>query len=171
MGAIQLPKAVPYRSLAHNQSPLGLSVSFYSVSGVFEVRGDEMWCSVCHVMVQHKSLPEGMSGLYRSAERVGEVHLGALRKAISGKPVWVGTDEWTDSQGHAIINVAIGCAGDVYVVATIQLDCKGPNLGVQHSNWVHRHPDKVECFPERWYCLCLLLLPLPDRPQGSRSVG
>ena len=71
--------------------------------------------------------------MYRSAERVGEVHLGALRKAISGKPVWVGTDEWTDSQGHVIINVVIGCAGDVYVVATIQLDCKGPNLEVEHS--------------------------------------
>ena len=61
------------------------------------------------------------------------MHLGALRQAISGKPVWIGTDEWTDSQGHAIINVIMGCAKDVYVVATVQLDCKGPNLGVEHQ--------------------------------------
>lgn len=71
--------------------------------------------------------------MYRAAERVGTVHFGAVRKAISGKPVWVGTDEWTDSQGHAIINILMGCCSAVYVVACVQLDCKGPNLGVEHG--------------------------------------
>ena len=47
--------------------------------------------------------------------------------------LWVATDEWTDSSGHAIINILLGCCGQIFVAATVQLDCKGPNLGVEHS--------------------------------------
>ena len=50
-----------------------------------------------------------------------------------GKKVWFATDEWTDTQGHAIINVLLGCNADIFVVATLQLECKGPNLGVENS--------------------------------------
>ena len=62
--------------------PLALSIFFFGIS---QVSG---------------SLPAGPVGLYRSAERVGDIHLGALRKLLSGKPVWVGTDEWTASQPY-----------------------------------------------------------------------
>lgn len=63
--------------------------------------------------------------------------------------VWVGTDEWTDTQGHAIVNILLGCSdkvffllkclpfhtllAQVYVTGTVQLQCKGPSLGVEHS--------------------------------------
>lgn len=47
--------------------------------------------------------------------------------------MWIGTDEWTSTSGHAIINVLVGCIGTVYVIACIQLECKGANLGVEHS--------------------------------------
>ena len=28
--------------------------------------------------------------------------------------VWVGTDEWTDTQGHAIVNILLGCSDKVF---------------------------------------------------------
>lgn len=73
------------------------------------------------------------ASLYRAAERVNKTHLAVIRKNVVGKKVWVATDEWTDSQGHAIINVLLGCEGFIYVIAAVQLDCKGPSLGVEHS--------------------------------------
>ena len=71
--------------------------------------------------------------MYRTAERVSSIHLGAIRKHVSGKKVWFGTDEWTDTQGHAIINVILGCHSEIFVVATMQFECRGPNLGVEHT--------------------------------------
>ena len=62
-----------------------------------------------------------------------KTHRLSLMKKIQGKRVWVATDEWTDSAGHAIVNVVLGCSGDIWVAATLQLDCNGPNLGVEHS--------------------------------------
>ena len=56
---------------------------------------------------------------------------------------WVGSDEWTDEQGHAIANVLIGVGPKVYVVATLQLQCKGPNQGVEHT-------ENVLCFVLLW---------------------
>ena len=49
----------------------------------------------------HGSVGKGKS-LYRNVDRVAACHLGAIRKIIGQKNIWVGTDEWTDSQGHAI---------------------------------------------------------------------
>ena len=73
------------------------------------------------------------SAMYNAARRVGTIHLGAIRKIARGKKVWVGTDEWTSDQGHAIIDVLLGVHGKIFVVSTLQLQCKGPNLGVEHS--------------------------------------
>lgn len=36
---------------------------------------------------------------------------------------------WTDSNGHVIIHVQLGCSGDIFVAATIQLERKEKNLG------------------------------------------
>ena len=72
------------------------------------------------------------SNVCTTPRRVGDIHLGAVRKVASRKKVWIGTDEWTDDQGHAIINVLLGVHGRIFVVATIQLQCQGPNLGVEH---------------------------------------
>ena len=77
-------------------------------------------------------LHQGTS-LYRSVERVGNIHLGALRQQVKGKKVSVALDEWTDSQGHAIMDVVVFCEETSRVVACLQLTCKGPNLGVEHS--------------------------------------
>ena len=72
-------------------------------------------------------------GVYIVARRVGDIHLGAVRKIACGKKLWIGTDEWTDDQGHTIIDVLLGVHGRIAVFATVQLQCKGPNLGVEHS--------------------------------------
>ena len=31
-----------------------------------------------------------------------------------GKLVWLATDEWTDSLGHAMINILVGCSGEMF---------------------------------------------------------
>ena len=71
--------------------------------------------------------------MFTAGKRVQETHFGAIRRRAFRKKVWVGTDEWTDIQGHAVINILLGVSGKVYVIASTQLDCKGPNLGVEHS--------------------------------------
>ena len=44
--------------------------------------------------------------LYRSVDCFHECHIGAVCKiSKDSSKVWVGTDEWTDNQGHAIINI------------------------------------------------------------------
>ena len=87
----------------------------------------------CHFLPQISGSIHKGTTLSRSSDRVGQVHLDAVCQKLSGQKVWVATDEWTDSQGHAIMNVLLGCNGNVYVGGSIQLDCKGPNLGVEHS--------------------------------------
>ena len=49
------------------------------------------------------------STLYRSVDRVHKIHLAAISKEITGKRVWISTDEWTDAQGHAIVNQSSKC--------------------------------------------------------------
>ena len=71
--------------------------------------------------------------VYKASRRAGLLHKGAIRHKIKNQKYWVGTDEWTDEQGHAIANVLIGVGPKVYVVATLQLQCKGPNQGVEHT--------------------------------------
>ena len=61
------------------------------------------------------------SAMYNAARRVGTIHLGAIRKIACGEKVWVGTDEWTSDQGHAIINVLLGVHGKIFVVSTTQV--------------------------------------------------
>ena len=58
--------------------------------------------------------------VYKASRRAGLLHKGAIRHKIKNQKCWVGTDEWTDEQGHAI-NVLIGVGPKVYVVATLQL--------------------------------------------------
>ena len=70
---------------------------------------------------------------YRTSKRVGKLHIGAIRNRVKAKKVWIGTDEYTDNSGHAIIDVLLGYGRNVYVVATVELVCKGPNNGVEHS--------------------------------------
>ena len=85
--------------------------------------------------------------LYRAVDRVYSKHSASIRKIVSNKRVWVATDEWTDSQvkkdsihftfsflqGHAIINISIGCGPQSWVVATCTLQCKGKNDGVERT--------------------------------------
>ena len=77
--------------------------------------------------------------VYRASRRVGLLHKGAICHKLKYQECWVGTDEWTDEQGHASANVLIGVGPKVYVVATLQLRCKGPNQGVEHT-------ENVLCF-------------------------
>ena len=65
----------------------------------------------------HRSLVKG-SALHRNADRVGEVREGAVRSKLQKKLVRVSTDEWTDSQGHAIMNVIIGSCDVAYVCSS-----------------------------------------------------
>lgn len=46
---------------------------------------------------------------------------------------------WTDSSGHALISALLGCPGDILVVATIQLECKGKNLGAAVIDTFAKH--------------------------------
>ena len=55
----------------------------------------------------HGSIGKG-AALYLNVDRVCDIHVGANRKIIEGKNIWIGTDEWTDSQGHTIINILVG---------------------------------------------------------------
>lgn len=61
---------------------------------------------------------------------------------------------------QAIINILLGCCGDIFVVSTVQLDCKGPSLGVEHSELGARHPvHHGNQFHKRdgfrvWLCVC-----------------
>ena len=80
----------------------------------------------------HGSLGTGKT-LYRNCDRVGQLHMGAVRQKLQKKKVWVNTDEWTDTQGHAIINVLLGTCGAAYVCESKSLACKGPNDGVEHK--------------------------------------
>ena len=43
------------------------------------------------------------------------MHVGAIRKVVIGRKVWVGTDEWTSDQGIAIANILIGCNRNIYI--------------------------------------------------------
>lgn len=90
----------------------------------------------------HGSVGKGKS-LYRNVDRVAACHLGAIKKIIGHKNIWVGSDEWTDSQGHAIINVLMGSGPRAFVVATISLECKGKNDGVEHKELAEKVQDTV----------------------------
>ena len=83
----------------------------------------------------HGSLGIG-STIYRNCARVGEVHFTALRQEFVKQKVWVSTDEWTDTQGHAIMNVIIGRGKAAYVCESKTLDYKGSNDGVEHKEVV-----------------------------------
>ena len=65
-------------------------------------------------------------------------------QAVASSPAVAPNPEWTDSIGHAVINILIGCKGKIYVVASEQLDCKGPNLGVEHSELERKIVDALE---------------------------
>ena len=80
----------------------------------------------------HGSVSHG-STLYRNVSRVGATHMAAVRAKVQGKKVWIATDEWTDSLGHAILNIIVGTVAESWVCATISLTCKGPNDGVEHT--------------------------------------
>lgn len=54
-----------------------------------------------------------------------QVQLEAIRKALVGQKIWVGTDEWTSDRGVAIANILVGVSGKVYVVDSVQVPCKG----------------------------------------------
>ena len=54
--------------------------------------------------------------LYRPASY--QVDVAALREEVAGKLVWLAKDEWTDSLGHAIINILVGCSGKIFVAGT-----------------------------------------------------
>ena len=75
----------------------------------------------------------GKNEIYKSARRTRKVHKGAIRAKPNAKRCWVGVDEWTDEQGHAIANVLIGAGPKIFLAATLQLQCKGQNQGVEHS--------------------------------------
>ena len=62
----------------------------------------------------HGSLGRGAT-LYRNSDRVGQLHMGAICRKLQMKKVWVSTDEWTETLGHAIINVLLGTCGATYV--------------------------------------------------------
>lgn len=73
------------------------------------------------------------SQLYRAVERVKDVHKAAVKKKVNCKKVWIATDEYTDTAGHAIINLLVGAGADIFVVRTVQLECRGKSMGVEHS--------------------------------------
>ena len=80
----------------------------------------------------HGSLGTGAT-IYRNCARVGEVYFIALRQEFVKQKVWVSTDEWMDTQGHAIMNVIIGRGKAAYVCESKTLDSKGPTDGVEHK--------------------------------------
>lgn len=89
------------------------------------------------------------SAAYRNVNRISEVHLASIRNKLQGKKVclsvigmeftifsfqvWVATDEWTSDLGYAIVNVIIGTGGKSFVTGTLQIECRGENMGVEHS--------------------------------------
>ena len=69
----------------------------------------------------------------RHVAPVQRIHIAAIRHLVQGCKMWVGTDEWTDSQGHGILGIIVGTKGQSWVVATKTLVCNGPNRGVEHT--------------------------------------
>ena len=56
---------------------------------------------------------------------------------MKGTPhIWVSFDEWTDSVGNTVVDILVGVGNQSYVVQTVTLECLGPNMGVEHTEFV-----------------------------------
>ena len=71
-----------------------------------------------------------------------DTHLAAIRRRLHRPRLkyvphaWLSFDERTDDFGNAIVDVILGVGRECFVIETATLECKGPNLGVEHSELV-----------------------------------
>ena len=120
-----------------------------------------MWCVYCRLLRKYTTVTgciPAKSTVYSSVKRMREAQLGAIQRHIADRKVWisrvtaypwpppqvwVATDEWTSDTGLAILNILVGYHGNVYVTGTVQLQCPGPSLGVEHEEVVRAILDNL----------------------------
>ena len=87
--------------------------------------------------------------------RITVSHFESIRSILQkAKFLAVSFDEWTDSRGAAILHIIVHDCGASIMVDAVDLQCKGPNDGVEHTevaSAVNNSLAKVGAAPEQVY--------------------